>query len=333
MAQRRVLLLGGTGWLGREIATAALDRGDSVTCLARGTADAPRGAQFVSADRTEPGAYDAVRDTEWDDIVELSFAPDLVSGALAALAARARHWTFISTVSVYARDDEPGADESAQLVDPDEDPTGYGNQKVAAERATAAALGDRLLIVRPGLIAGPGDPSDRFGYWVARFAHVASMPADEPLDQPGDVLVPTFDGLWSQAIDVRDLASFVVDAGARSLTGTVNAVGEALPLAHVVERSAFVAGFTGRLRGRSDAWLAEHGVDHWSGPSSLPLWLPRESAAFAQRSDAAYLALGGRRRPLEQTLLDSLADERARGLDRTRRAGLSRIAERALLDL
>ncbi|WP_306815851.1 NAD-dependent epimerase/dehydratase family protein [Microbacterium sp. zg.B48] len=154
---RRVLILGGTGWLGREIARDAVSRGAEVVCLARGrSGHVPEGARLIQADRTSPGAYDAVQ-SEWDEVVELAYEPSLVASAVDALAPRARHWTLVSSVSVYRTNDEVGADESAPLVEP-HDLSRYADAKVAAERRSAAALGDRLLIARPGLIVGPGDP-------------------------------------------------------------------------------------------------------------------------------------------------------------------------------
>ncbi len=99
---------------------------------------------------------------EWDEVIELSHELDLVEPALDALADAAAHWTLVSTVSVYARNDEPGADETADVVEPT-DLSKYADAKVAAERSSAARLGSRLLIGRPGLIVGPGDPSDGSG--------------------------------------------------------------------------------------------------------------------------------------------------------------------------
>ncbi len=324
-ARRKVLVLGGTAWLGREIAQRMLDNGDDVTCLARGDAGAvPARARFVRADRTEPGAYAPVAGTAWDEVVEISSEPRLVARALAALAGRARHWTLVSTVSVYASNAEPDADESAVVVEPVEpiDPDDYARTKLAAERATAAAVGDRLLIVRPGLIGGPGDGSDRTGYWVGRFA----------LAGDGDVLAPTTTGRWVQVVDVRDLAEWIALAGARQLTGVVNVTGNQHALADVLALAAEVAGFTGRIVTADDEWLAENDVQHWSGPRSLPLWLPLSAAGFARRSNAAFLAAGGRLLPLRETLKRTLEDEHARGLDRPRRSGLSRADELDLLE-
>ena len=101
-----------------EIARVAISDGAEVVCLARGDSGAaPEGVCFVQADRTMPGAYDQV-DGEWDEVIELAYGPELVESALDAFADRARHWTLVSTVSVYRRNDEPGADESAELVEP-----------------------------------------------------------------------------------------------------------------------------------------------------------------------------------------------------------------------
>ncbi|TWX38480.1 NAD-dependent epimerase/dehydratase family protein [Frigoribacterium sp. ACAM 257] len=321
---RKVLVLGGTGWLGHEIARQAVADGAEVTCLARGSAGgAPDGAALVRSDRTRPGAYDAVAraDHEWDEVVELATAPDLVGGALAALATRARHWTLISSVSVHARDDEPGADESAELVAVGERPApdDYAQQKAWAERTSAARLGDRLLVVRPSLVVGPGDPSDRFGTWPARML------------RGGRVLVPTTEARWVQVIDVADLAAWVVLAGRDRLLGPVTAAGEPLPLAEVLEEARLAAGTDPELVPVDDAWLLEHDVRWWAGPRSLPMWLPLEASGFARRGTAAFRAAGGTARPLAETMRRVRDDELARGVDRPRRSGLAPDEEAALL--
>ncbi|WP_149204131.1 NAD-dependent epimerase/dehydratase family protein [Actinotalea subterranea] len=315
---RRVLVLGGTAWLGREIARTAVARGADVVCLARGeSGPAPAGARLVKADRADPGAYDAL-EGDWDEVVELSYDPVLVASALDALADRARHWTLISSVSVYRRNDEPGADEAADVVEPT-DLTEYAQAKVAAERATTARLGERALVVRPGLIVGPGDPTDRFGYWLAR------------LHRGGRVLTPTTAGRHVQVIDVADLAAWVVDAGEAGRTGVVNAVGESHALGDFLDQTSALIGFTGQLVTADDAWLLDHGVRYWAGPRSLPLWLPSDDAGFARRSNAAYLAAGGAVRPLPETLARVLAYEVAQGVRRTRRSGLTPHEEAELL--
>ncbi len=315
---RRILVLGGTAWLGHEIARAALDDGAEVVCLARGeSGTVPAGVRLVTADRTAPGAYDGLTG-EWDDVVELSYDLELVVPALEALAGRARHWTLVSTVSVYATNDEPGADESAAVVDP-VDLTDYGQAKVAAERATAEHVDDRLLVARPGLIVGPGDPSDRFGYWPARLAH------------GGPVLAPTAAGRFVQVIDVADLAAWVVRAGAAGTTGTINAVGDTHTFDDFVVQAQAVTGSTSDIVEADDAWLLDRDVRWWAGPRSLPLWIPVEDSGFSRRSNRAYRASGGAVRPLQETIRRVLDDERHRGLDRERRSGLTLGEEAALL--
>lgn len=318
-----VLVLGGTGWLSGRIAERWADAGASVTCLARGGRPAPYGTTLVSADRDRPAPYEQVSGREWDEIVDISSNPVHVAAAVDVLGGRAKHWTYISTVSVYASNDRPGEDESAELLEPlgPDDEADYGRAKAAAEASIRAGLGHRAAVIRPGLIVGPGDPTDRFGYWVSRFALAAH----------GDVLVPPTDGLGAQVIDVDDLADFVVGVGRERWTGVANAVGDPLALEPLLREAAAAAGFSGEMRGADAEWLDARGVAHWMGPRSLPLWLPDDMPGFWTRSNAVYRLLGGRLRPLTETLRRTLDDERARGLDRDRRAGLSRADELELL--
>ncbi|MCX6433202.1 MAG: oxidoreductase [Actinobacteria bacterium] len=323
-----LLILGGTAWLGRELARQAVASGVDVTCLARGTSGpVADGAHLIPADRSEPSVYESVRGRDWDAVIDVSWQPDHVRSALDALAADAGHWTYVSSVSVYADTTTPGANEAAALVEPmtsglatmDE----YGEAKVGCEQLVTAAMGaDRSLLARAGLIGGPGDPTDRFGYWVSRFASASSEA----------VLVPDAPDLSTQVVDVRDLAAFLLACAGERATGPVNVVGEAVPFSDVVDMSALTAGFTGRAVRAAPQWLEEHEVQPWAGPRSLPLWLPLpEYACVGSRSDARALALGLQRRSLEATLADVLADEVARGLGRARQAGLTRVEERTLL--
>ena len=320
MTARDVLVLGGTAWLGREVVRHLLAAGDRVTCLARGSSAPPPGARLVGTDRRAADAYTGLGAQEWDEVVEISYDPVLVSGALAALADHARHWTLVSSISVYAHSTEAGADETAALLEP-VDLQEYGQAKVAAERASAVALGNRLLVVRPGLLAGPGDGSDRFGYWVSRFA----------LADAGPVLVPAGAERAVQVLDVQDLAVWMVDAGRRGLTGTFNATGDSHPLTEVLGLAAEVAGFRGRTVEASDTWLLENDVHYWAGPRSLPLWLPSSDAGFARRDTSAFRHAGGAPADLRTTLARALVDERSRGLARPRRSGLTRREELELL--
>ena len=321
-----LLILGGTQWLGRSLAAEAVARGHRVTCLARGEAGAaPSGVDFVRADRSEPGAYDEVRDREWHAVIDVTRQPGFARGAAAALAPRAAHWTFISSGNVYAAQNEHGADESAELMPPLESdestPDTYGEAKSAIELAYREALGDRLLVIRPGLIAGPGDASGRSGYWVARAAR-----DDAPM------LVPDIFDAAAQAIHIDDLVRFTLDAIERPLTGAFNAVGDPITFQDWLERSRAIGGHAGEVVAVSPEWLAEQGVAEWSGPESLPLWIIDPAwSAFLDRSNAAARAAGLQLRPLDQLLAETLEWERSQGLDRERGAGLSAAREAELI--
>ncbi|MFS0866884.1 NAD-dependent epimerase/dehydratase family protein [Microbacterium sp. 179-B 1A2 NHS] len=319
----RVLVLGGTGWLSSRIAASWVARGARVTCLARGGRPAPAGAALVVADRSHPDAYRDVAGEDWDEVVDVSSDPRAVAASVAALGDRVAHGTYVSSLSVYADHDQVGADETAALAEPlrPGEEYDYAKAKSAAELALTA-LAPRTAIVRPGLIVGPGDPTDRFGYWPARFAAAGE----------GPVLVPDAAGLSAQVIDVDDLADFIVAAGARAFDGVVNAIGPSSPLGEMLDLVRTVAGHTGDVRAADADWLARHGVLHWAGPRSLPLWLPADVPGFATRDGSAYRAAGGRIRPLVETVERTLADERERGIARARAAGLERSDELALLE-
>lgn len=328
----RILVLGGTAWLGHMIATTAAGDGrHQVTCLARGDAgSAPVGTVFVAADRDGPDAYAVVAGSDWDVVVDVSRQPGQVRRAVASLSARSDLFVFISSGSVYADHSIAGADESAELLpalagDVMESMETYGPAKVACERHVLDGYGpDRSLIVRSGLIGGPGDIFDRTGYWPLRFAR--------PAAEDGRVLVPDAPGLPTQVIDVRDLAAWVVAAAAQHVTGIFNALGDTLPLSTHLDVARSVAGHSGRLVPAGQEWLLAHGVETWMGARSLPLWLPLpEYAGFSARSNSAARAAGLVTRPLAETLADTLAWEVESGPDRPRRAGLSADEERALL--
>ncbi|GAB3450826.1 SDR family oxidoreductase [Phycicoccus ginsengisoli] len=320
-------MLGGTAWLGREVAEEAVRAGHEVTVLARGESGAPpAGVRTVTADRSRPDAYAEVAG-DWDVVVDVARQPSHVRGAVAALGPRTGTWVFVSSCSVYATHDQPGADESAPLLAPsDVDEDGfdtYGERKVACEQHVLSGLPGRALVARAGLIGGPGDISDRTGYWPLRFAH--------PATTDGAVLVPQ-SSVTTQLVDVRDLAAWLVRAGGQGATGVVNASGPTLPLAEHLDTARRVAGHDGEVVAVPQAWLAEHSVAPWSGERSLPMWLPvPEYAGFMARDTTAARALGLVTRPLEDTLRDVLEWELRQGPGRPRRAGLSPTDERALL--
>ena len=326
---RAVLVLGGTAWLSGEVARAALAAGHTVTCLARGeSGTVPDGAELVRGDRADVAAYAAVADRSWDVVVDVSRQPLHVRTAVDALADRARHWVFVSTLSVYADDSTPGQDESAPVHEPWSGDglaaaEAYGPAKVACERIVLDAV-PGALVARAGLIVGYGDPSDRFGYWPARFARAVE---DE------SVLVPP-PADPCQVVDVEDLAAWLLRSGLSGVGGVMNAAGPVRTLGEVVDACLEVTGSAARPVTARGEWLSGHGVEPWMGPESLPLWLPLpEYAGHATRDRSRAVAAGLATRPLVETVRATLRWEQELGPDRSRRAGLSPARERELLTL
>ncbi|MDQ0768831.1 2'-hydroxyisoflavone reductase [Pseudarthrobacter defluvii] len=324
----RILILGGTAFLSKDIVMQAVAAGHDVTCLARGTSgEPPRGAAWVRADRSTGQAAYAEVAGEWDAVIEVARDPKPAREALASLAGSAGHWTFVSSSSAYAEHSTPGAAEDAPLLPPlpaevPFSPELYGESKAAIEEATQAATNGAAHLCRAGLVSGPGDPTDRYGYWPGRFAR-----------NPGPVLVPDIGPQPTQVIDVRDLAAWILRAAEQGTTGPLNAMGEQVPFADLVSacREGSAANAT-TITAKED-WLVEQGVNYWAGPDSLPLWLPPHHEGFMARSNAAAKAAGMVLRPWRETLADTLDDERVRGLDRPRKAGLAPATEQRLVDL
>ncbi|VXB44793.1 Nucleoside-diphosphate-sugar epimerase [Arthrobacter sp. 9AX] len=323
----RILVLGGTAFLSAEIARQALAAGHEVTCLARGSAaEPPEGTVWLKVDRSlAANAYGDAARGEWDAVVEVARNPVPASAALQALAHRTAHWTFVSSCSVYADASVPGTGEDSALLPAlglgtPSTPENYGGSKAAIELATFRAAAGKAHICRAGLIGGPGDGSDRYGYWPARFAR----------DQT-PVLVPDIDAHPTQVIDVRDLAAWILLAAEQGITGAFNALGDQVPFGKYIDSARQLAGHTGEVLPAAEPWLADQGVDYWAGPDSLPLWLPPGHEGFMARSNRAAVEAGLRLRPWQETLAATLADERGRGLRRPRKAGLTQETESRLV--
>lgn len=303
-----ILILGGTVFLGRHLVEAAQARGHRVTLFHRGQhgADLFSEAEHLLGDRDE--SLEVLRGRHWDAAIDTSgYFPRQVQTTAAALAGTVGHYTFISSASVYSDPSVPGLDENAPtgtLDDPTvEEITGetYGPLKALCEGAAEAALPGRVLIVRPGLIVGPHDPSNRFAYWPRRLA------------TGGDVLAPGSPSDPVQIIDVRDLASWIVTAIEAGRTGVYNALGPdyALTMGALLAACQAAGDAEARIHWVGEDFLLAHEVQPWS---ELPLWIPATdptTAGFSHMSSARAQAADLTFRPLAATVQDTLAWDRA----------------------
>ncbi|GAB3200637.1 SDR family oxidoreductase [Nocardioides hungaricus] len=301
----RILVLGGSVFLSRAVAADALARGHEVTCASRGASGpVPDGAGFVAWDRTEEVPDELVR-TAYDAVVDVARMPSWVRTGVATWPSA--HWVFVSTINVYP-DPHPtgGRPDTLPLreplpddVDPRSSPEAYGRMKVACEDLVRAGAVS-CTVVRPGLIVGPGDPTGRFTYWPVRLAD-----GDE-------VLAPGHPGDPIQVVDVRDLATWLVTAAERRLTGDYDAVCWPMPLGELLAGVARGVGAEPDLTWVSHELLAGRGVEPWMGDGSLPLWLPRpEYDGMRSHDPAPSYAAGLVTRPVADTARDTLAWVRA----------------------
>jgi nucleoside-diphosphate-sugar epimerase len=300
----RLLILGGTVFLGRAVARHARDAGIEVTCATRGTSGAPvDGVRWRRVDRDEPGGLAALDGERFDAVVDVARRPSQVRSAVAALADRVGHWVYVSSCSAYADQATPGqVAGSAPLLPaaPPEMDSGegeeYGRGKVACEEAVVAAVGaDRAFVCRAGLIVGPEDPTGRFSYWVDRLARGGEVLA------PGDPADPV------QFVDVRDLAAWLVHAAQAGLSGPYDGIGAPMSRADFLGAVAHGVGTTSTLTWVSQDFLLDHGVRPWFGDRSLPLWLPLpEYGGFLGRDVSASLAAGLHTRPVADTARDTM---------------------------
>jgi nucleoside-diphosphate-sugar epimerase len=278
----RLLILGGTEFVGRAAAVEAVRRGAEVTVFNRGRQEPPPGVTSLTGDRltlTElPGTWDAVIDT-WSGPAEA------VQRSAALLRGRAGHYGYVSTRSVFRLDD-PGT-----LVDPDE--PGYAGDKLRSELATEA-FGGPVLLARAGLILGPHENIGRLPWWLHRLARGGPTLAPGPRDLP------------LQYVDARDLANFLLDTAAAGTTGPFNVVSESghTTMGELLDIATEVTGGRAQLRWTDPDTIAAAGIEPWT---ELPIWLPPGALHdFLHGGDVSRtLAAGLRCRPVRETVADT----------------------------
>ncbi|HZT16974.1 MAG TPA: NAD-dependent epimerase/dehydratase family protein [Gaiellaceae bacterium] len=315
----RILVLGGTQFLGRHVVEHALARGHEVTLFNRGRTrpDLFPAVERLRGDRDGDLASLAGRD--FDAVVDTSgYVPRVVAATLDALG-EVGHYTFVSSVSAYADLSLPPTEASpvAELDAPTEDwrSEAYGALKAACEAVVRERF-PRAFVVRPGLIVGPFDPTGRFTYWPLRLA------------AGGRVLAPAPPAAPAQVIDARDLAAWIVQGAESGLAGTFNAVDRPTTRAELLDACRRAAAADAELAWVDPAFLVEQGVGEWM---ELPLWLHDPAYAGMLSVDATRaFAAGLRTRPLEETARDTLvwalAEDAPGGS-----AGLDREKERRVL--
>lgn len=321
----KLLMLGGTVFLGRHIVEAALAAGHEVTLFTRGqrNGDLFPEVEKLRGDRNED--LSALKGRQWDMVIDTcGYVPRVVRASAELLADNVEHYTFISTVSVYPDFANAGmdeatpvgrlADESVETIDGGT----YGPLKALCEEAAEAAMPGRVLKVRPGLIVGPHDPTDRFTYWPVRVA------------QGGEVLAPVHPDFPVQVIDVRDLAEWTLRMSEQRKVGAFNVTGPdfTLTLGRLLQTCKEVSGSDATFTWVSDPFLQEQQVGPWL---ELPLWVTEELKGIWHINVAKALAEGLTFRPLSETVAATLAWEANRGPVAERRAGLNAEKEQAVL--
>ena len=308
----KLLVLGGTKFLGRATVEAALERGHEVTLFNRGKTNPELFPQVekLRGDRSS----DPSPSGEWDAVIDMSgYLPEVVRRSAEALRDSVERYLFVSSISVYA-DFSIGPDEAsarAELAEgrPDDN---YGPLKALCEDVVTEIFGDRVLVVRPGLIVGPHDPTGRFTYWPHRVA------------RGGEFVVPGPPESQVQFVDARDLGAWLVDLCEQRESGVFNATSPGVSWEELVESCLRVTGSDARPVWVDGAWLAEQEVGEWM---ELPLWLHDPEWVGMNRADVSRaLAAGLTLRPLDDTVRGTLALA-----ETTADAGLSPEREQELL--
>jgi nucleoside-diphosphate-sugar epimerase len=297
----RLLVLGGTEFVGRAVVEAALGRGWEVTVLNRGHHEPPAGVRALRGDRLAPGGLDALAEGEWDAVIDTwSAAPRAVHEAARLLADRVGRYVYVSSCSVYTWAPPAGYGEDAPVVEgalPDADKTDYARDKRGGELAALGAFGaERSVFARAGLILGPYENVGRLPWWLGRVA------------RGGPVLAPGPRDLALQYVDARDLAEWLLGSVERELSGAYNLIS---PQGHatmgtLLDACVRVAGGVGvELRWTSPEVVLEAGIEPWT---QLPVWIPAGSEGYDALHSADVsraLATGLKCRSVEETVADT----------------------------
>jgi 2'-hydroxyisoflavone reductase len=324
-----ILILGGTRFVGRHLAQIALAKGHQVTLFHRGQTNPDIFPEAVSlhGDRKTEEGMALLKNQKWDAVIDTcGYEPRHTKLSTETLKDSVGLYCFISTISVYPGPFAPNADENSPLgkiENPDEATLTnetYGPLKVCCENTITKVFGTRALIIRPGLIVGPNDETDRFGYWPHRAT------------QGGTVLAPGTPDLPVQCIDVRDLAAWTLHAVENRFSGAYNAAGAHITMGEVLSACQEHAPKDTKIQWVPEEWLAENEVQPWV---QLPLWITStdpEMANFNRLSDAKAIACGLTYRPLTETVKDTLAWDNTRTVtDNTWKNTLTRAREAELL--
>lgn len=301
-----MLILGGTGFLSRTVAVAALERGHEVTTLTRGVSgEPPAGVRAVRADRNDAQAMAAaLQGVDPDAVIDASGESIAAARSAAGLLADAKSYVYVSSLNAY-RHWPPGpiVGEDGPLWEEESDD--FGPAKAASERILGEVFGGRLLSARAGLIIGPGDTSGRLPWWLHRIAQGGRVVVPDVLEQP------------MAFVDVRDLSGWLLDAAEQGLSGPVNATGpygmtSYGGLLRACQQAVAATGApASELVPIGEAELLSAGVQPWK---HLPFWMPSELAGTAWRTDTATARrLGLPSRPIEETVTDLWAWMREAG--------------------